>query len=324
MTDRREIKQRSPAVWAKVKAAYLAGEPAASVARRFDVGIGNLRYRANAEGWTRKAAIKDAERQGEAEAARLEGRAGNPVENADGEAEGGGRDEMVRNTLAMDATPPREKLADGLRLAAHRLAQGRPHEAEALVRAVRALTDLTGEKPPCLYELTFEPPPEMETLVRAVEYRAWELVHTVLSATPRPPRGHEHFYFYLRDQQALIAGRAETQTDLTWVQAQRPDLVGLWDAEGRVVSPKVPADHELQSVIAVLAGGLRQGRDGDLRGWAAEARQDRARILAGLKDQTAEAPVTEAPVTEAPVADMREVVMEERVGAEHGPQIRML
>lgn len=54
MTERREIKQRSPAVWARVREAYLAGEPAASVARRFDVGLGNLRYRANAEGWTRK------------------------------------------------------------------------------------------------------------------------------------------------------------------------------------------------------------------------------------------------------------------------------
>eukprot|EP01035_Chromulina_nebulosa_P041103 gene41104-55572_t len=59
MTERREIKQRSPAVWARVRQAYLAGEPAASVARRFDVGLGNLRFRANAEGWTRKAMMAE-------------------------------------------------------------------------------------------------------------------------------------------------------------------------------------------------------------------------------------------------------------------------
>lgn len=46
-------KYRGPEVWAKVKAAYLAGEPAPSVCRRFDVGVANLRRRAKAEGWTR-------------------------------------------------------------------------------------------------------------------------------------------------------------------------------------------------------------------------------------------------------------------------------
>jgi len=75
VTERREIKQRSPAVWARVKEAYLAGEPAASVARRFDVGYGNLRHRAYAEGWTRKAIMAREEAEEADEVRRIEGRA---------------------------------------------------------------------------------------------------------------------------------------------------------------------------------------------------------------------------------------------------------
>jgi hypothetical protein len=44
---------RGPETWARVRAAYVAGESAPSVARRFDVGLSNLRRRALAEGWTR-------------------------------------------------------------------------------------------------------------------------------------------------------------------------------------------------------------------------------------------------------------------------------
>tara|TARA_R110000787_G_scaffold123227_1_gene234178 strand:+ start:951 stop:1184 length:234 start_codon:yes stop_codon:yes gene_type:complete len=53
MDHHRLRKYRGPETWARVKAAYVAGEPAPSVARRFDVGLSNLRRRAMAEGWTR-------------------------------------------------------------------------------------------------------------------------------------------------------------------------------------------------------------------------------------------------------------------------------
>lgn len=46
-------KYRGPETWAQVRKAYVAGESAPSVARRFDVGLSNLRRRAMAEGWTR-------------------------------------------------------------------------------------------------------------------------------------------------------------------------------------------------------------------------------------------------------------------------------
>ena len=53
MEHHRLRKYRGPETWARVREAYVAGESAPSVARRFDVGLSNLRRRAMAEGWTR-------------------------------------------------------------------------------------------------------------------------------------------------------------------------------------------------------------------------------------------------------------------------------
>ncbi|WP_298160577.1 hypothetical protein [Brevundimonas sp.] len=124
MTERREIKQRSPAVWARVRAAYLAGEPAASVARRFDVGLGNLRYRANAEGWTRKAMMARAETEEADDDIRLAGRA-DPVLPAPAEA-----------PIDID---PEEASEAGIRHAAALIAAGRGAEALSLLKAVQGL-----------------------------------------------------------------------------------------------------------------------------------------------------------------------------------------
>lgn len=51
---RRRPKYRSPEVWAQVRERYLAGVPAPQLAVEYDVGLGNIRYRAQSEGWTRK------------------------------------------------------------------------------------------------------------------------------------------------------------------------------------------------------------------------------------------------------------------------------
>jgi hypothetical protein len=53
MEHHRLRKYRGPKTWARVRAAYVAGEPAPSVARRFNVGLASLRRRALKEGWTR-------------------------------------------------------------------------------------------------------------------------------------------------------------------------------------------------------------------------------------------------------------------------------
>jgi len=138
MTERRIIKQRSPAVWARVKEAYLAGEPATSVARRFDVGLGNLRFKANAEGWTRKAAMAAAEQEAEAEDRRLAG-------EADVEA-------PLPLPLPPEAPDPPEDLHEALaaatRRAASLLARGRAAEASALLKAAEALDRRIGGPDP--------------------------------------------------------------------------------------------------------------------------------------------------------------------------------
>lgn len=124
MAQRREIRQRSQAVWDRVEAAYLAGEPARSVARRFDVGYGNLRYRAHAEGWTRRAAMAGAEAEAQAEAVRLDGRA----------------DTVVATTAGVPAgTDPETAGEAGIRHAAALIATGRGSEALSLLKAVQGL-----------------------------------------------------------------------------------------------------------------------------------------------------------------------------------------
>jgi len=51
MTDAYGI--RSPETWAEARDAYLAGEAADSVCRRFDLGLTAFRTRAREQGWRR-------------------------------------------------------------------------------------------------------------------------------------------------------------------------------------------------------------------------------------------------------------------------------
>lgn len=263
MTERRIIKQRSPAVWARVKEAYLAGEPAASVARRFDVGVGNLRYRANAEGWTRRAHLSGLSREEDCERARIEGRADDmraPIQ--------AGRDRSLDS--AAEEGPglgPREQLIVGLRRAARKMAQGRAAEAEALIRAARALVDLTGDATPSLEEMDAVPD-GVEALHRAVEHRAWAILADLWRVPPLPPVASEAFYFHLRDRHHLEADGYEG--DQAWVATHRPDLLGLWNAEGRVPEPPPPSDEETRVIVSALTLGVRQREEGDLKAWIRE------------------------------------------------------
>ena len=125
-------KYRGPEVWARVRTAYLAGESAPSVARRFDVGLGNLRKRASAEGWTRnRAALRTdlkPERAAPASAgppAAMIGEAGPAAEEAP---------EYPVGTC--------EALKRAAERAAWLIAEGRGAEAMVLVRAAEALSNL--------------------------------------------------------------------------------------------------------------------------------------------------------------------------------------
>ena len=126
MEHHRLRKYRGPETWARVRAAYVAGESAPSVARRFDVGLSNLRRRAMAEGWTRKCIAK-----------RLDLK---PVR--------GGADDpppaLAPLAIAIDgadppAVDPEVAIARAMRRAAWLVSQGQATEALALIRAVEAL-----------------------------------------------------------------------------------------------------------------------------------------------------------------------------------------
>ncbi|HEX8661726.1 MAG TPA: hypothetical protein VF686_07650 [Brevundimonas sp.] len=119
-------KYRGPETWAQVRKAYVAGESAPSVARRFDVGLANLRRRAMAEGWTRN---RIAERL---DLRPLRGGADDPPPALMALAE----------LEAMPETPqidPQAALRKAVRRAAWLVSQGQAAEAGALLRAAEAL-----------------------------------------------------------------------------------------------------------------------------------------------------------------------------------------
>jgi len=135
MEHHRLRKYRGPETWARVRQAYIAGESAPSLVRRFDVGYANLRRRARIEGWTRKDI-----------AAGLDMR---PVR---GEADGpppaiGALSDL--DALSLHAPPepplipPREAIAKAVRRAAWLVSEGKAAEAAALLRAAEVLERLT-------------------------------------------------------------------------------------------------------------------------------------------------------------------------------------
>ncbi|MFA4892133.1 hypothetical protein [Brevundimonas sp.] len=126
MEHHRLRKYRGPETWAQVRAAYVAGESAPSVARRFDVGLSNLRRRAMAEGWTRS---RIAERL---DLTPVRGGADAPPAML-----------APLSVLAETAEPPwvdpEVAMGRALRRATWLVSEGRAAEARALARAVEAL-----------------------------------------------------------------------------------------------------------------------------------------------------------------------------------------
>ena len=119
-------KYRGPETWAQVRKAYVAGESAPSVARRFDVGLSNLRRRAMAEGWTRS---RIAERL---DLKPLRGGADDPPP-------------ALRALAELEALPETPRISadaaimKAVRRAAWLVSQGQAAEAGALLRAAEAL-----------------------------------------------------------------------------------------------------------------------------------------------------------------------------------------
>lgn len=127
-------KYRGPETWARVRQAYLAGEPAPSVAQRFDVSLANLRKKASREGWTRHAMARQYD-----------------VKPVRGSADGappaiGPLVEVMSLPFEPDErpVPVQQSLNRAAARAAWLLSEGRTGEAEALIRAAKALGALTG------------------------------------------------------------------------------------------------------------------------------------------------------------------------------------
>jgi len=135
-------KYRGPETWAKVREAYLAGEPAPAVARRFDVGLANLRKKASREGWTRNL---------EARRHDLKPIRGDrdPPPPAIGPLNPGDPIGRALANLHLPTEPDDRpiKVREALRRAVHHscrlLAEGRIPEAHATLRAAQALATLT-------------------------------------------------------------------------------------------------------------------------------------------------------------------------------------
>lgn len=129
MEHHRLRKYRGPETWARVKAAYVAGESAPSVARRFDVGLSNLRRRAMVEGWTRSRIAEQLDLK------PLRGGADEPAP---------ARAPLERLNAGVDPpyVDPEVAIARAVRRAAWLVSQGQASEAIILMRAAEALERL--------------------------------------------------------------------------------------------------------------------------------------------------------------------------------------
>lgn len=286
MTQRREIKQRSQKVWDAAKEAYLAGETAASVARRFDVGYGNLRYRANAEGWTRKATMAATAEADAEEAIRIAGRADEVAEPAG---------IVVRPVTAMPTAPgaasplpadpfvdfdircpipekasPGEALEAAVRRAGRRLAQGRAREALDLLKAAEAMAQITGSRLPTMEEMEaadHESSRIGDAVIVAIEHLAAFLAETLLTPKVDPLPGFEHFHLDWRARWATEDSVTADADRERIVDSGREDLIALYDDDGTLRPRPHPDPETIAEALALIRvrnlilehGSFRQG-----------------------------------------------------------------
>jgi hypothetical protein len=204
-------KYRGPEVWAKVREAYVAGEPGPQVAQRFDVGLSNLRKKALREGWTRTAAA----------------RAGDPLILAT---------QPDRLGEAADPAPAHPTVARDAAIAraAALLAEGRAAEATAQLKAAETLGRLAAKA---------GPPPEPELTPEEARQAEWEEER---AKQARVNAVADFFRAHFRDvalqvANAMLTDRACGTADDDWSLA-----VYHWRA--RVLGPEVALADFAQGV----------------------------------------------------------------------------
>ena len=185
-------KYRGPATWMQVRLAYVAGESGPSVARRFDVGLFNLRKKSRREGWSRRHQAADADRvlnETLAAAARLL----SPVLQAAGAPPG----PVAPGPAAPsppDPPPPAARpdapgvRRDAIARAATLLAAGRAGEALTQLKAAEALARLATDEADAWAQDHYEAETEAARvkLGHIVEARAAELAEAMLAEGVQP------------------------------------------------------------------------------------------------------------------------------------------
>ena len=152
--QRNRYKFHGPETWALIRAAYLGGETALSIARRFDVNVGTLRMRATKDGWTRSAhaAATDPAAAPNPAGRRRAGSGPSPP----------GRVVKRSAAPAADVTPA-ELLRRALREVSQALDEGRTADARALSQMAESLSRTAAR----------EPKTPLEVILRAVRDTAF-------------------------------------------------------------------------------------------------------------------------------------------------------
>jgi hypothetical protein len=281
-------KYRGPEVWERVREAYVAGEAAPQVARRFDVGLANLRKKASREGWTRAAAAR-------------------------------GSDPLILATqprslgepyLPLEPTEPAAALSDAVHRAAALIAAGRGAEATTLLKAAEALGRMNAAAVPA------EPAPPTaedraqqearqqainEAVDAEVQKRANDLALALLTDTGPPEADYGAFALNWRARllgpEVALADFARA-LDQGWADRH-------WDADGRLIPlDPAPPMPELIMIRQHLRRCQRApwGQE-DLSGWVWPPRDwwpEGHRPADGPAGDDAAGPEAEGPVAEGP------------------------
>lgn len=144
----------SPQTWELIRAAYLSGLSAPTVAARFGVSVTALRKRAAREGWTKQAFARalGARTQGALVARPATLPALAPEAELSPEAAIALRVEAVAARQMMPLyEEPEEMCRRALGMAARAISEGDGLAAARLVRSARELRDLDGSMPPASY-----------------------------------------------------------------------------------------------------------------------------------------------------------------------------
>lgn len=211
-------KYRGPEVWARVRQAYEAGESGPSVARRFDVGLANIRKKSRLEGWSRRHQAARADRDLP------------PRERIEAPDVDPGADAPIDRQAALSAC---------LDHAAAAMARGEGQAALAALKAARAYTELTGQlcDPAAEEADTAARWRAIEAICRsdAVRDEARQLAETMLAATVEDTSSHAAMIYHWRAERL---GPEVAAHDHALAQAQGRAAYH-WDEAG-VLSPLDP------------------------------------------------------------------------------------